>query len=99
MNMYTEDILWILGGLVVLVIVYFLTRRHQHQQDVKAQNAPYDRAINKTNYNIDNTGINQNDYSNLSPEEARRVKEQWDKEGYIPSDEEFHRVEDALKRG
>lgn len=97
MSLLGIDLIWIAGIIVVLAILYFLVRRHQHQQETTSEMAPRTRVVNDSNYNIDNTGVTDAEYANLSAEEARRIRDQWQAEGYIPSDEEFHRVKDAME--
>lgn len=96
MSLFGIDMLWIAGTLFVLAILYFLVRRHQHQQETTSEMPPRPQVIDDSNYNIDNTGLGDDTYENLSPAEARRIRDQWEAEGYIPSDEEFYRVKEAL---
>lgn len=98
MTTLANDLLWVLGGLIILLLVWYLTRRHQNQQDARQEPEPRNEVINETNYNIDNTGIEGRDYANLDPGEARLVLKQWEEEEYIPSDEEFRRVQDVIKK-
>lgn len=92
-----NDLLWVLGGLIILLLVWYLTRRHQNQQDARQEPEPRNEVINETNYNIDNTGMEGRDYANLDPGEARRILKEWEEEDYIPSDEEFRRVQDVIQ--
>jgi uncharacterized membrane protein len=93
-----NDLLWVVGGLIILLVVWYLTRRHQNQQEARQEPEPRTEVINKTNYNIDNTGVEGRDYANLDAREAQRILKEWEAEDYIPSDEEFRRVQDVIQK-
>lgn len=96
MTSLENDLLWVIGGVITLAIVWWLTRRHQQQQQARQEPEPRTQTVNKTNYNIDNTGKELYPEGRLEPEEARRILASWEKEDYIPSDEEFRRVQQAI---
>ena len=98
MTSLENDLLWVIGGIIVLAIIWYMTRRHQHQQAVRQEPEPRNQTVNQTNYNIDNTGPELKPEGDLEPEEARRILAIWEKEDYIPSDEEFRRVQRAIKK-
>ncbi len=92
------DLYWVAGAILVLAIVFYLTRRHQFKQRAMQEKPPYQKVVNDTNYNIDNRGLNEEqNYDNLTPEQARTIKKGWEETDYIPSEEEYAAVDKALK--
>ncbi len=55
-NELYEDVWWIAGAAIVLAIVFFVTKRSQHQQRNKrlGKNDPRQNVINDTSYSLEN---------------------------------------------
>ena len=87
------------GVVVVGIAAYFLYNYYQqnHEERIAKLDTPRNRIVNDTNYNIDNTGV-EDEYANLNKQEAKTVTQNWEKTGYIPSDEEFYDVKEELDK-
>jgi hypothetical protein len=96
MTTLANDLLWVAGAVLLLALVWYLTRRHQHQQAARHDADPRKEIVNTTNYNIAKSGPELDDPDELAADEARQILATWKKEDYIPTDEEFHRVQRAL---
>ena len=99
-NELSEDVWWIIGALIVLAVVFYMTKRAQYTQAAKrAKTAdPRQNVVNDTSYNINQDGIDGHRSEGLDPEEARRAAEEMKESGQIPSDEEFHDLRDEMKK-
>lgn len=97
MTTLANDLLWVAGAILVLGLIWYLTRRHGYQQAARHDSDPRKEIVNETNYNIANSGPELEDTDELAPDEARQILAAWKKEDYIPTDEEFHQVQRALK--
>lgn len=99
-NELNEDIWWILGALIVLGIIFFLTKRAQYKQRAKhvKTNDPRQNVVNDSSYNISQGGIDGHRDEDLSADEARKAAEQMKETGHIPSDEEFFKLREDMKK-
>ena len=99
-NELSEDVWWILGALIVLAVVFYLTKRAQYTQAAKrAKSAdPRQNVVNDSSYNINQDGIDGHRSEGLSAEQASRAPEEMKDSGHLPSDEEFHNLRDDMKR-
>ncbi len=99
-NELSEDVWWILGALIVLGIVFFLTKRAQYTQRAKhLHNAdPRQNVVNDTSYNINEESVDDGGKHDLSPDEARRAVDGMRESGHIPSEEEFHELRKDMKK-
>lgn len=85
---------WVLGALIVLAIVFFLTRKAQHKQaarEIKTAD-PRHNVVNDSSYNIAQEGIDGHRDEGLSAEEAKRAAEQMKENGHVASEEEFYKL-------
>ena len=98
-NELAEDVWWIVGAAIVLAIVFFLTKKAQYTQRNKNidRRDGYDKAINKTNYNVSQEGIDGHRTEDLSPEEAREVAKKMRETGQQPTEEEFHDLRKRMR--
>lgn len=87
----TDDLMWIAGAAIVLLIVFFFTRKAQYQQRAKdkSRNDPRSKIINTTNYNINQEGIDGHKTQGLGAAGAAEVIDKDRETGYIPTNEEF----------
>ena len=99
-NELNEDIWWILGALIVLGVVFFLTKRAQHTQRAKHLKTadPRQNVVNDSSYNINEESIEDGGDHDLSPEEAHRAIDEMKENGHVPSEEEFHELRKDLKK-
>ncbi|WP_157974236.1 hypothetical protein [Lewinella sp. IMCC34183] len=99
-NELSEDVWWILGALIVLAVVFYLTKRAQNTQRAKEvkTNDPRQNVVNDTSYNINQDGIDGHRSENMSPDEARRTIDDMKETGHIASDEEFRDLNDDLRK-
>ncbi|THH41296.1 hypothetical protein [Neolewinella litorea] len=97
---YTGELWWILGALIVLGIVFYLTKRAQYTQRAKhlKNSDPYQEVVNDTSYNINQEGIDGHRSDDLTAEQAQRTTENMKDGGRIPSDEEYHDLKDDTKK-
>lgn len=95
-----DNLWWVLGAAIVLVIVYFITRKAEADQDKRdtTTNDPYQNVVNDSSYNINQEGIDGHRDEGATAAEARRAPEQMDESGHIPSDEEFHELRKDMKK-
>ena len=89
-----------LGALIVLGIVFFLTKRAQYTQRAKnvKTNDPRHNVVNDSSYNISQEGIDGHRDEHLSSDEARKAAEQMKDTGHIPSDDEFFKLREDMKK-
>lgn len=98
---YLDDLYWFIGALIVLGIVFYLTRKAQHTQRAKnlKTNDPRHNVVNDSSYNIHEDTIKQEgDDRELTAEEAERVTQDMKDQGHIPSEEEFYDLKEARKK-
>ncbi|PHI18368.1 hypothetical protein CEQ90_18140 [Lewinellaceae bacterium SD302] len=96
-NELAQDVWWVAGAAIVLIIAYFMTRNYQKKQKTREDLPPRTRIVNDSNYNIDNTGTEDKNLGKLADNEADVVIDKMKKSDYIPSDEEFHDLRKADK--
>ncbi len=96
MAILQNDIFWAALILFVLFAIFFLSRQIRLNQASRKM-PPRTRLHNTTNYNIADPKIDESPLRDLSFQEAKYIQEMWKKEGYIPTDEEFHQLQHALK--
>lgn len=99
-NELSEDVWWILGALIVLAVVFYMTKRAQYTQRAKEVKTadPRQNVVNDSSYNINQEGIDGHRSEGRSPEEAEQTARKMRDEGQIPSDEEFHDLRDDMKK-
>ncbi len=99
-NELSEDIWWILGALIVLGIVFYLTKRAQFTQRAKHLHTadPRQNVVNDTSYNINEESVDDGGNHDLSSEEAHRAVDDMKETGHIPSEEEFHELRKDMKQ-
>lgn len=97
---YSGDLYWILGALIVLGIVFYMTKRAQYTQRAKhlKNSDPRQEVVNDTSYNINQEGIDGHRSEGMTAAEARRTTENMKESGHIPSDEEYHDLKDDTKK-
>lgn len=97
----TDDLFYMLGGLIVLGIVFWLTRRYQYKNRAKhAKNSdPYQNVVNDSSYNIDREGMDGHRSEGLSEDEARRQADTYRETGQKPSETEFRELRKDMKDG
>ncbi|MCP9235043.1 hypothetical protein [Lewinella sp. JB7] len=97
---FTDDLFWILGGLIVLGIVYWATRKAQNTQRAKhlKTNDPYQNVVNDTSYNINQEGIDGHRDEGMTAQEAQRTVDGMHETGHVPSEEEFHELRKDMKK-
>jgi hypothetical protein len=98
MNTLGSDLWWVAGGALLLIVLWFVTRMQQRKRQSRRRSDPRSSIINKTNYNIDNTGIDGEKLADLDEESARQILDSWKGQDYIPSDAEFRRVQRAIRQ-
>ena len=99
-NELSEDVWWIIGALIVLAIVFYLTKRAQYTaraKEVKTAD-PRQNVVNDTSYNINQEGIDGHRSENMDRDEAKRTIDGMKESGHIASDEEFRDLQDDMKR-
>ncbi|PPK86707.1 hypothetical protein CLV84_3643 [Neolewinella xylanilytica] len=96
----TDDLWWILGALVVLAAVFYMTRRAQNTERAKhlKTNDPFQNVVNDSSYNINQEGIDGHRAEGMTKAEAEKTAEDMKRSGNIPSDEEFHDLRDDMKK-
>lgn len=99
-NELNEDIWWIIGALIVLGIVFYLTKRAQYTQKAKQvkTNDPRQNVVNDSSYNPAQEGIDGHRDQGLSAEEARKAAEEMKDKGDIPSEDEFFELKKDMKK-
>ena len=99
-NELSEDVWWILGALIVLAVVFYMTKRAQYTQAAKSAKTadPRQNVVNDSNYNINQEGIDGHRSEGMNADEARRTAEEMKESGHIPTDEEFHDLRDDMKQ-
>jgi hypothetical protein len=97
-NELSEDVWWVIGAAIVLLTVYFLSRKFRREQKTRDDLPPRTRIVNDSNYNINNTGVEDKKLEQLSPQEAQEVIDKMKSSDYIPTDEEFNELRRAKKR-
>lgn len=100
-NELNEDVWWIIGALIVLGIVFYLTKKFQYTQKAKhvQTNDPRQNVVNDSSYNPAQEGIDGHRDQGLSAEEATKAANQMRDEGHIPSDDEFFELKKDMKKG
>ena len=100
-NELSEDVWWIVGALIVLAVVFYLTKRAQNTQAAKsAKNAdPRQNVVNDTSYNINQDGIDGHRSEGMTEQQAERTIEGMEESGHIASNEEFRDLNDDIKKG
>ena len=96
-----DDLYWFIGALVVLLVVFYLTRRAQNTQRAKhlRSSDPYQNVVNDTSYNINEDTLGDDEgHEELTAREARQETENLKDNGHIPSDEEFYRLQKDMKK-
>ncbi len=99
-NGLTDDLWWILGALIVLAIVFYMTKRAQYTQrskEIKTAD-PRHNVVNDSSYNINQEGIDGHRSDGMTEQEAEQTTENIKKTGHVPSDEEFHDLRDDMKK-
>lgn len=96
-NELSQDVWYILGAAIVLILAIALTRYYQRKQKTREDLPPRTATKNTSNYNIDNTGIDDKHLDDLNPREANEVVDKMKESDYIPSEEEFHELRKAKK--
>ena len=96
----TDDLWWIIGALVVLAIVFYLTKRAQYTQRAKevGKGDPYQKVVNDSSYNENQDGIDGHRSEGMNRSEAERTVDDMKQTGHIASDEEFHNLRDDMKK-
>ncbi|MGB3798661.1 MAG: hypothetical protein WA952_02535 [Lewinella sp.] len=96
----TDDLWWILGALIVLAAVFYMTKRAQYTQRAKeVKNAdPRQNVVNDSSYNDKQEGIDGHRSEGLTKDQAERTAENMKETGHIASDEEFHDLRDDMKK-
>ncbi len=99
-NELSNDIYWVLGAVIVLLVCYFYWLRigrtaKKRRQELKG---PRQYIINDSNYNISRTGIDNHRTEDMTPEEAEAILDNLQSEDTIPTDEEFREVRQALRK-
>ena len=96
----TDDLWWIIGALIVLAIVFYMTKRAQYTQRAKEVHSadPYQNVVNDSSYNDKQEGIDGHRSEGMTGAEAKRTAEDMKKTGHIASDEEFHDLRDDMKK-
>ncbi|WP_157975927.1 hypothetical protein [Lewinella sp. IMCC34191] len=99
-NGYMDDLWWIIGALIVLVVVFYMTRRAQYTQRAETvKNAdPRQNVVNDSSYNDKQDGIDGHRSEGFTAEQAERTVDDMEENGHIPSDEEFHDLRDDMKK-
>ncbi len=99
-NELTEDVWWIVGALIVLAVVFFLTKRAQYTQRAKEvrTNDPRKDVINDSSYNINQEGIDGHRSEGMDKQQAERTIENMKETGHIASAEEFEDLNDDLRK-
>lgn len=99
-NELSEDIYWVLGAVIVVLICYFYWLRMNKSQRQRRERlqGPREDILNQSNYNISRTGIDDHRTENMSAEEAKNLVDGMKSEGDIPTDEEFHRLRRSLRK-
>lgn len=94
------NVWWMLGALVVLGIVYFLTRKAQHKQQAEkiGKNDPRQNVVNDSSYNIDREGIDGHRAEGFSADEAERTAREMKDGGQPPSEAEFGELRRDIKK-
>ena len=97
---YTDDLFWMLGGIIVLALVWYITRRQQSKEASKHAKTsdPYQNVVNDSSYNIDREGIDGHRADGLSKDEARRQTDTYRETNELPSEEEFRDLQKDLRR-
>ena len=96
-----DDLYWFVGALVVLLIVFYLTRKAQKTERAKHLKTgdPYHNVVNDTSYNINEDSLGDDEgREELTAEEARQEAENMKETGHIPSEEEFYRLQKDMKK-
>ena len=99
-NELNEDIWWILGALIVLGVVFYLTKRAQNTQRAKTLHSsdPFQNVVNDSSYNINEESVDDGGDHDLSAEEAHRAVDEMKETGHVPSEEEFHELRKDMKK-
>ena len=96
-----DDLYWVIGALIVLGIVFFLTKRAQYTQRAKnlKTNDPRQNVVNDSSYNINEDTIKQGGGEHdLTAKEAEQATENMKARGHIPSDQEFYELKEERKK-
>lgn len=98
-NELTEDVWWILGALIALAIVFYLTKKAQYKQraDRLGMRDPRQNVVNDSSYNINQEGIDGHRTEGLSEKEAQQAVKDMRQSGELPNREEFNDLRKDLK--
>lgn len=94
-----QDLYWIAGAAVVLVVAYFYYRKILADRAERAaiNHDPRSHVVNDSNYNIAHEGIDGHRDQDLNKAGAEEVIDKLKETGTIPSREEFNALRKDLK--
>lgn len=94
-----NDLYWILGAVIVLLICYFywlkFNREQKHRERINHDTRSH--IVNDSNYNLNRTGIDEHRIATDAPQEAAEGIDNAKKTDSIPTPEEFHELRQDLR--